>query len=201
LALSQLPCKTDKTRGVDGYQHLRQPERRVERLTHSARHENGKESRWRRRQHRPAAAAPPRRLERVGSRVVQLATARLRGALGLAETATPHALRHSFATHLLARGSDVRSIQEVLGHASLATMRMSMHRFTRLTNAFSKKFENLRAPCRAIRRQSDYRTGLANVQRCSTVGPVRMSKALSVQLYISDDDVWKNSDPNEMALM
>jgi integrase/recombinase XerC len=76
---------------------------------------------------------------RLNPRVLQKAMENVRRALGLPESATPHALRHSFATHLLSAGGDLRTIQELLGHASLST---TQHYTDVDSEALLKVFEN-----------------------------------------------------------
>lgn len=87
--------------------------------------------------------APPLFWSKTGKaftpRMAQAVTAQLRRALGLPDNVTPHALRHSFATHLLGEGADLRALQELLGHASLA----ATQRYTQVdTDALLKAYRS-----------------------------------------------------------
>lgn len=79
--------------------------------------------------------------ERVKPRIIQRTLQKVRTKLNLPETVTPHALRHSFATHLLTQGSDLRSIQELLGHASLnSTQRYTDVNLETIQKEYKKAF-------------------------------------------------------------
>ena len=77
--------------------------------------------------------------KKLDARIIQKEISNCRKQLGLPETATPHALRHSFATHLLNSGGDLRTIQELLGHSSLSTtQKYTKVETEKLYDAYSK---------------------------------------------------------------
>ena len=81
--------------------------------------------------------------ERISPRIIQRKLQKIRMKLNLPDNITPHALRHSFATHLLAQGSDLRSIQELLGHASLSsTQRYTDVNLEKIQKEYKKAFPN-----------------------------------------------------------